>query len=211
MDVRFRLVSALHGPGEGESALQTFLDALCEELGLEGAAVRHLPTREASIEHALTLVKVRVTRGPAEWTAPLAMGARTIGALDLHGDRARVFDPEASSLLTDLLPFVALRLDHLLHERRQRHVRELAARVSHETSNPLAVVLANLDYLEHFSATLAGRVAEDELDAVRGAVADTRDALARLKLVSATLHRFTPSQGLPALSFDPLAVIKSPR
>ena len=77
--------------------------------------------------------------------------------------------------------------------------------------NPLAVVVANLDFIEHFVSTLATRVPQSEVESVQGALADTRDALARLRLVSATLHRFTPSQGLPALSFDPLTVIKGKR
>lgn len=209
MDPTAALIRLLWASDDAAACLGNHLQALCAEIGVAAARVYVVSSRPSMRGDAALAETGPVDATGGRLEVPLHCGQRVVGMLVLHDSRQRLtLDERGAELVAAIAPLLAGRVDHAAHLRRHQTVRDFSARVSHETNNPLAVVVANLDYFDHFVETLEGAISESEILHVRGAIEDSREAVMRLRHLSQRLNRFTPSQGLSAIATDDLPIIR---
>jgi signal transduction histidine kinase len=209
MDQTAALIRLLWASDDAAACLGEHLRALCAEVGVAAARVYVVSSRPSMRGDAALAETGPVQEMEGRIEIPLHCGQRLVGMLVFLDPRPGLaLEPRAAELVASLAPLLAGRVDHAAHLRRHQTVRDFSARVSHETNNPLAVVVANLDYFDHFVETLEHAITPAELQHVRGAIEDSREAVMRLRHLSQRLNRFTPSQGLGAIATDDLPIIR---
>ena len=144
-------------------------------------------------------------RGYASLAAvPLVAGGETLGVIRIYADRTGAFDDAELKLLgkiaDDLAYGVAAlraRAEHiqmnaqLMQSDRMASVGVLAAGVAHEINNPLAYLIASLDFIDAELKRSGRALPEPLLEDVGHALSDAREGAARVRHVVRDLKTFS--------------------
>ncbi len=135
---------------------------------------------------------------------PLVADGVAFGVLTVYGGEAKAFDGEELTLLKELASDVAfgvrtLRLRaerdtmraQLVQADRMAAIGTLAAGVAHDINNPLAYVIANLDYVVPEFGKLALDLPRRRLDEVLEALSEVRHGAERIRQVVGDLKTFS--------------------
>jgi len=144
-------------------------------------------------------------RGYASLVAlPLVAAGTTFGVLRIYSAELEAFDDDETKLLTDLADDLAFgiaalrgRAEHdrmtaqLMAADRMVSIGTLAAGAAHEINNPLAYLIAALDFLDSEFKGIEQHLPADQSDEVRKALAEAREGAGRVKHVVRDLKTFS--------------------
>jgi signal transduction histidine kinase len=144
-------------------------------------------------------------RGYASLAAvPLVAGGTTLGVLRIYADRTDAFDDDELKLLTKIADDLAYGIAalrgraertrmnaQLMQSDRLASVGVLAAGVAHEINNPLAYLIASLDFLDAEMRRSGKALPPSRLEELEQALADAREGAGRVKQVVRDLKTFS--------------------
>jgi signal transduction histidine kinase len=144
-------------------------------------------------------------RGYASLAAvPLVAGGTTLGVLRIYADRTEAFVDDELKLLAKIADdlaygIAALRgrtertrmIAQLIQSDRMASVGILAAGVAHEINNPLAYLIASLDFMDAELKRSGKSIPPSQLEELGQALADAREGAGRVKHVVRDLKTFS--------------------
>lgn len=204
-----------HASGLSAAIKSTTRIRLGEGVAGKAAAARTPLILQSDVGTARGYTESATRRVRSSIIYPLVLGPDLLGVLTANRrDGREPFDASDLERAGILAAEVGLALRNaalvrrLVGTERLVAVGQLASGIAHEVNNPVACILANLEYcLDELSS--GQPLAPDRLEEQRQAISDSIDAARRIRDVVAELRRFSTGRGAPTDRVDVGATLRA--